>query len=128
MKTQTFLIRCEYPDGDHIPTQEFVENIQEYFAANIMDGERGRLVVKPVYQPKEEGLYKTESRIPTISELLDFVSIVRQMRDARHKYSALSREFCSKGMKPRQSQEWQDARKLTKRLESEVDEYLKNME
>ena len=56
MRTQTFLIRCEYPDGDHIPTQEFVENIQEYFAANIMDGERGRLVVKPVYQPKEEGL------------------------------------------------------------------------
>ena len=60
MRTQTFLIRCEYPDGDHIPTQEFVENIQEYFAANIMDGERGRLVVKPVYQPKEEGLVEEE--------------------------------------------------------------------
>lgn len=55
---------------------------------------------------------------------LDFVSLVKRMREARHKYSALSREFCSKGMKPRQSQEWQDARKLTKRLESEVDEYL----
>ena len=83
MKTQTFLIRCEYPDGDHIPTQEFVENIQEYFAANIMDGERGRLVVKPVYQPKEEGLYKTESRIPTISKLFDFVSLVKKMREAQ---------------------------------------------
>lgn len=59
---------------------------------------------------------------------LDFVSLVKKMREARHKYSALSREFCSKGMKPRQSQEWQDARKLTKRLESEVDEYLKKME
>ena len=58
----------------------------------------------------------------------DFVSLVKRMREARHKYSALSREFCSKGMKPRQSQEWQDARKLTKRLESEVDEYLKKME
>ena len=57
----------------------------------------------------------------------DFVLLVKRMRDARHKYSALSREFCSKGMKPRQSQEWQDARKLTKRLESEVDEYLKKM-
>ena len=127
MKTQTFLIRCEYPDGDHIPTQEFVENIQEYFAANIMDGERGRLIVKPVYQPKEEGLYKTESRIPTISKLFDFISLVKRMREARHKYSALSREFCSKGMKPRQSQEWQDVRKLTKRLESEVDEWLEKM-
>ena len=59
---------------------------------------------------------------------LEFFSLVRKMREARHKYSALSREFCSKGMKPRQSQEWQDARKLTKRLESEVDEYLKKME
>ena len=56
MKTQTFLIRCEYPDGDYISKQEFVENIQEYFATNIMDGERGRLIVKPVYQPKEEKL------------------------------------------------------------------------
>ena len=80
MKTQTFLIRCEYPDGEHIPTQEFVENIQEYFAANIMDGERGRLIVKPVYQPKEHGLYKTESRIPTISKLCKFVSLVKRKR------------------------------------------------
>ena len=61
-------------------------------------------------------------------ENIDFTSLVKRMREARHKYSALSREFCSKGMKPRQSQEWQDARKLTKRLESEVDEYLKKIE
>ena len=68
MNTQTFLIRCEYLDGDYIPTQEFVENIQEYFAANIMDGERGRLVVKPVYQPKEEGLVKEEIKSNIIEE------------------------------------------------------------
>ena len=120
MKTQTFLIRCEYPDGDHIPTQEFVENIQEYFAANIMDGERGRLVVKPVYQPKEDRLYKTKSRIPTISELFDFVSLVRRMREAqkRQEYtdSTLDREAMC------------ECRKLTKQRESEVDEYLKKME
>lgn len=61
-------------------------------------------------------------------ESREFVSLVKRMREARHKYSSLSREFCSKGMKPRQSQEWQDARKLTKQLESEVDEYLKKME
>ena len=61
-------------------------------------------------------------------ESREFVSLVKMMRYASHKYSALSREFCSKGMKPRQSQEWQDARKLTKQLESEVDEYLKKME
>lgn len=62
-----------------------------------------------------------------IIEYQEFVCLVKRMREARHRYSALSREFCSKGMKPRQSQEWQDARKLTKLLESEVDEYLKKM-
>lgn len=71
MRTQTFLIRCEYPDGDRISTQEFVENIQEYFAANIMDGERGRLVVKPVYQPKEEGLVKEETKFGTASNPIE---------------------------------------------------------
>ena len=63
-----------------------------------------------------------------LTEFEEFKALVKRMRDVRHKYSALSREFCSKGMKPRQSQEWQDARKLTKQLESEVDEYLKKME
>lgn len=63
-----------------------------------------------------------------LREFEEFKELVRKMREARHRYSSLSREFCSKGMKPRQSQEWQDARKLTKQLESEVDEYLKNVE
>lgn len=74
--------------------------------------------------------YKTTNTIIdmlTGKDYKEFVSLVKRMREARHKYSALSREFCSKGMKPRQSQEWQDARKLTKLLESEVDEYLKMM-
>lgn len=92
MKTQTFLIRCEYPDGDHIPTQEFVENIQEYFAANIMDGERGRLVVKPVYQPKRDSLYQecldaVPEEIKAMAslevEFSNFVSLVKKMRDAQ---------------------------------------------
>ena len=63
-----------------------------------------------------------------LREFEEFKALVKRMREARHRYSSLSREFCSKGMKPRQSQEWQDARKLTKQLESEVDEYLKKME
>lgn len=120
MKTQTFLIRCEYPDGDHIPTQEFVENIQEYFAANIMDGERGRLVVKPVYQPKEDGLYKTESRIPTISKLCKFVSLVKRMREAQ--------EIANRAMA--ESDDYSEAMisvNKANELEREVDEYLKKM-
>lgn len=119
MKTQTFLIRCEYPDGDRIPTQEFVENIQEYFAANIMDGERGRLVVKPVYQPKEEGLYKTKSRIPTISELFDFVSLVKKMREAQ-----IEKDESDQGY--RNIPHICILEKKDK-LESEVDEYLKKI-
>lgn len=126
MKTQTFLIRCEYPVGDRIPTQEFVENIQEYFAANIMDGERGRLVVKSVYQPREDGLYKTGSRIPTISELFDFVSLVKRMREAQEELDVFEHEhdfFEYEVIMKR--------KELTSKvikLESEVDEYLKKME
>lgn len=129
---KTFLIRCEYPDGDHIPTQEFVENIQEYFAANIMDGERGRLVVKPVYQPKEEGLYKTESRIPTISELFDFVSLVKRMREVQDEFTAFNGRIAYKmnSNVKIETEEYAEHsalmyQKIT--LESEVDEYLKKM-
>lgn len=117
---KTFLIRCEYPDGDHIPTQEFVENIQEYFAANIMDGERGRLVVKPVYQPREEGLYKTESRIPTISKLFDFVSLVKRMREKQWNAGMITGE---------EDIEFIDMVYIEQReAEREVDEYLKELE
>lgn len=112
---KTFVIQVEYPDNDVIPSKEVMEVTQEciehymelHFGANIMDGDYDRIKVK---------------------EVTDGFSLVKRMREARHKYNALSREFCSKGIKPRQSQEWQDARKLTKQLENEVDEYLKNME
>lgn len=47
---KTFVVMVEYPDGDTIPTEEFVEVLEErmemigdYFDANIMDGEKGRL-------------------------------------------------------------------------------------
>lgn len=125
MKTQTFLIRCEYPDGDHIPTQEFVENIQEYFAANIMDGEQGRLVVKPVYQPREDGLYKTESRILTISKLFDFVSLVKKMREAQKDVIYKSMFSALDSARPTA---YEVAKTKQIVLEQEVDEYLKKME
>ena len=102
MKTQTFLIRCEYPDGDHIPTQEFVENIQEYFAANIMDGERGRLVVKPVYKPKRDPLYQEcldavpediKERVDIEVEFSNFVSLVKRMREAQKEKQSFKSEM-----------------------------------
>ena len=129
MNTQTFLIRCEYPDGDHIPTQECVENIQEYFAANIMDGERGRLVVKPVYQPKRDSLYQEcldavpediKERVGIEVEFSNFVSLVRRMRAAQIEKDESDQGYrfiphiCILEKKDR--------------LESEVDEYLKKME
>lgn len=122
--TQTFLIRCEYPDGDHIPTQEFVENIQEYFAANIMDGERGRLIVKPVYQPKRDSLYQEcldavpeeiKEMVSLEVELSNFVSLVKRMREAQNNSPYKYLTYCNNIEELR-------------RLESEVDEYLKKTE
>ena len=135
MRTQTFLIRCEYPDGDHIPTQEFVENIQEYFAANIMDGERGRRVVKPVYQPKRDPLYQEcldavpediKERVGIEVEFSNFVSLVKRMREAQEELDVFEHKhdfFDYKAIMKR--------KELTSKvikLESEVDEYLKKME
>ena len=129
MNTQTFLIRCEYPDGDYIPTQEFVENIQEYFAANIMDGERGRLVVKPVYQPKRDSLYQecldaVPEEIKAMAslevEFSNIVSLVRRMREAQ-----IEKDESDQGYRTIPHiciLEKKD------KLESEVDEYLKKME
>ena len=127
MNTQTFLIRCEYPDGDYIPTQEFVENIQEYFASNIMDGERGRLVVKPVYKPKRDPLYQEcldavlediKERVGIEVEFSNFVSLVRRMRDAQRQW---------KDGDPFDGTEMELAKRMCL-AEKEVDEYLKKME
>lgn len=133
--TQTFLIRCEYPDGDHIPTQEFVENIQEYFAANIMDGERGRLVVKPVYQPKRDSLYQEcldavpeeiKEMVSLEVEFSNVVSLVKRMREAQEELDVFEYEHEFLDYK------WAMKRKelISKviKLESEVDEYLEKME
>lgn len=129
MKTQTFLIRCEYPDGDHIPTQEFVENIQEYFAANIMDGERGRPVVKPVYQPKRDPLYQAcldavpediKERVSIEIEFSNFVSLVRKMRKAQDAFNI------SVTADNIEDIDFWHIRMLD--LEREVDEYLEKME
>lgn len=129
MKTQTFLIRCEYPDGDHIPTQEFVENIQEYFAANIMDGERGRLVVKPVYQPKRDSLYQEcldavpeeiKEMVSLEVEFSNFVSLVKRMRAAQNRVDMLAGG---------EDIEFVDMLCIEQReAEREVDEYLKKLE
>lgn len=134
MKTQTFLIRCEYPDGDHISTQEFVENIQEYFAANIMDGERGRLVVKPVYQPKRDSLYQEcldavpeeiKEMVSLEVEFSNFISLVKKMREAQEELDVFEHEH--------DFFEYEVIMKRKKliskviKLESEVDEWLEKM-
>lgn len=141
MKTQTFLIRCEYPDGDHIPTQEFVENIQEYFAANIMDGERGRLVVKPVYQPKRDSLYQEcldavpeeiKEMVSLEVEFSNFISLVKRMREAQSDFEIIdmSYEYAKDHRCADRELVLQRVEAMTKviKLEDEVDEYLKEME
>ena len=127
MKTQTFLIRCEYPDGDYIPTQEFVENIQEYFASNIMDGERGRLVVKPVYKPKRDPLYQEcldavpediKERVGIEVKFSNFVSLVKRMIEAQKEFENAQLEDFDNVMS------WAEE---CDNLEREVDEYLEKI-
>lgn len=79
--------------------------------------------------PKEmDESYTTSVRREAYAQgFKDALKLVVEMRNARNKYSSLSREFCSKGMKPRQSWEWQEARKLTKKLEAEMDILLKDL-
>lgn len=50
-----FLVTVEYPEGDYIPSGEFVECIGLFFDNNIMDGHQGRLktMVKEVTQEVE---------------------------------------------------------------------------
>ena len=76
----------------------------------------------------DEGYETTTRRNAYVQGYKDALKLIVEMRNARNRYSALSREFCSKGMKPRQSWEWQEARKLTKKLEAEMDVLLKELE
>ena len=48
MEMKEILIKVMYPDCDSVPLQEFKEVVEEYFAANIMDGDLSRLKVSVV--------------------------------------------------------------------------------
>ena len=63
-----FLVTVEYPEGDHIPSEEFVECIGLFFDNNIMDGHQGRLktTVKEVPQAEK-----------TVFEVGDVVKVVQ---------------------------------------------------
>ena len=76
----------------------------------------------------DEGYEVSMRRNAYIQGYKDALKLIVEMRNARNKYSSLSRQYCSKGMKPRQSMEWQEARKLTKKLEAEIDVLLKELE
>lgn len=75
----------------------------------------------------DEGFEVSMRRSAYAKGYKDALQLIVEMRNARNKYSSLSREFCSKGMKPRQSRDWQEARKLTKKLEAEIDVLLKEL-
>ena len=143
MNRQTFLIRCEYPDGNYIPTQEFVENIQEYFASNIMDGERGRLIVKSVYKPKRDPLYQEcldavpediKERVGIEVEFSNCVSLVKRMREAQEEKQSFKSEMYRKYrgndwfMSTEEMTERQELCNKVFDLTTEVDEYLKKIE
>ena len=82
---------------------------------------------------KEEGLYKTESRIPTIHELCKFVELVKRMREAQMDKAIVEARVRFKYEERLEITEEDNklyASAIDKAvvLEDEVDEYLKNME
>jgi hypothetical protein len=111
MRTQTFLIRCEYPDGDTIPSDELIEVTKEsfeyllsrYFGANIMDGDYDRIKVR---------------------EVTDFFSLVKRMREAQ-------KDVIYKSMFSALDSAHPTAYEVAKTkqivLEQEVDEWLKKL-
>lgn len=94
-----------------------------------MDGERGRLVVKPVYKPKRDPLYQEcldavpediKERVGIEVEFSNFISLVKRMRDAQWTLDMITGE---------EDIEYIDMVEIAKReAEREVDEYLKKME
>lgn len=94
-----------------------------------MDGERGRLVVKPVYKPKRDPLYQEcldavpediKERVGIEVEFSNFISLVKRMRDAQWTLDMITGE---------EDIEYIDMVEIAKReAEREIDEYLKKME
>ena len=94
-----------------------------------MDGERGRLIVKPVYQPKRDSLYQEcldavpeeiKEMVSLEVEFSNFVSLVKRMRDAQKRIDILAGG---------EDIEFVDMLFIEQReAEREVDEYLKKME
>lgn len=109
---KTFVIQVEYPDCDTIPSDELIEVTKEsfeyllsrYFGANIMDGDYDRIKVK---------------------EVTDRFSLVKRMREAQ----TIERKWGIVNFKTEEDKvACGEAIRRMYQLESEVDEYLKEME
>lgn len=98
---KTFVIQIEYPNCDTVSSEELIEVTKEsfeyllsrYFLANIMDGDYDRIKVK---------------------EVSDFISLVKQMREAQNNSPYKYLTYCNNIEELR-------------RLESEVDEWLEKL-
>lgn len=103
---KTFVIQVEYPDCDFVASDEIMEVAQEcieyymeeYFGANIMDGDYDRIKVK---------------------EVTDGFTLVKRMREAQNRVDMLA---------DGEDIEFVDMLCIEQReAEREVDEYLKKM-
>ena len=109
---KTFVIQVEYPDNDVISSEEVIEVTQEcidqylegYFGANIMDGDYDRIKVK---------------------EVTDGFSLVKRMREAQKLCDTMASKIENETQ--RAEQLWEIMNDSIN-LESEVDEYLEEME
>ena len=109
---KTFVIQVEYPDCDIVPSEEIMEVAQEciehymerYFGENIMDGDYDRIKVK---------------------EVTDGFSLVKRMREAQKLCDTMASKIENETQ--RAEQLWEIMNDSIN-LESEVDEYLEEME
>lgn len=110
---KTFVIQVEYPDCDFVASDEIMEVTQEciethlekHFGANIMDGDYDRIKVKEV----TKGL-----------------ALVKRMRDTQQNIEMMER-FAYQWTADDHFK-YDVFLKDKAKLESEVDEWLKNME
>lgn len=104
MKTieKQFLVTVKYPVGDYIASSEFIdvineaiesrmETLPEYFDANIMDGESGRLVttVKEIDKDYNTGALTLEER----THIEQIILHTDNLFGSLNKYSSLLRTY-----------------------------------
>lgn len=118
MSKKTFIVEVDYPDCDTIPDEEFVETIGDWFDANIMDGDKGRLHTNvTVANMIDISAESTEHK--------NFVASVSIMREKQNQYEDLVNDIIWNSVHTlSESASILDIRKSKNAAELKIDQYL----